>query len=129
MVSRFSLVFAIVGAAALVGCGKPTEAQQLTAIDAHTAKSGSDLALRQISDLTGRVNELERQIDGLKEVVAQNAAAHESLRKTFNGNVQKDNDEAVKDMTRRGVCGTERVNYNDGSYVMRNKECTLKDLR
>lgn len=116
-------------ALALSGCDRPSEAQQLTAIDAHTAKSGSDLALRQTADLTARVNELERQMESLKAVVAENVAAHESLRKTFNSNVQKDNNEAVRDMTRRGVCGTERVNYQDGGWAFRNRECTLKDLK
>lgn len=126
----------IAAIALLAGCNKPSESAQLTAIEAHTAKTGADMANQQIVEMTERLNAMDGQIRQLREGQSANYAyiksvdeAHERLRTVFNGNVEMDNKASVARMTARGACGTERVTYQDGGWAMRNKECTIKDLR
>lgn len=88
------------------------------------------------ADLTTRVDSLEDRLALLKEGQAANYAyiksvadGHDSLVKTFNGNVNMENKAKVARMTAAGGCGQERINYPDGGWAFRNKECTIKDLR
>jgi len=81
------------------------------------------------ADLERRINALESKLNMTEAEVKDVANAHESLRQTFNGNVDIENRAKVKRMTAAGACGTEVVNFKDGGWTVRNKECTLKDLK
>lgn len=86
-------------------------------------------ANNNLSDLKLRIVEMEREIEFAEGDIKSVSAAHESLRKTFNSNVDIENKAKVARMTARGACGTETVRFDDGGWAIRNKECTLKDLR
>jgi len=76
----------------------------------------------KIADLERKVNMLETKLDIVD-------GERESLRKTVNNNADIANDNAIRAMTSRGACGTERVDYPDGSWSFRNRQCTKADLR
>lgn len=83
----------------------------------------------QIQRLTIRVTQLEQEVKFTEGDLKSVVNAHESLRKTFNSNVDIENRAKVARMTAQGACGTETVRYDDGGWSVRNKECTLKDLK
>lgn len=83
----------------------------------------------RVSELEIRIIEMERQLKYAEGDLRSVAKAHESLRKTFNGNVDIDNRAKVARLTAAGACGTETVRFDDGSWTTRNKECTMKDLK
>jgi len=91
--------------------------------------------MQEVAELKLQVTELERQVRELKENdTKQDAFTTEtwnqlsSLRKTFNENVDLDNKKTLAAATARGVCGTETVQFADGSWTTRNRECTWKLL-
>lgn len=109
----------------LNGCDKP---------DPNAAETMRQIG--RIDNLEMRVMELERKLDhaerdinGVRELELENARNHESLRKTFNRNVDVNNLAKVARMTADGACGRETVQYPNGGWTVRNRECTLKDLR
>ena len=82
-----------------------------------------------------RIAELEQKVRALEGDNAANTKAISNLYdqisrtlKLLNSNADVANENAAKDMTRRGACGTERVAYPDGSWTVRNRTCTVKDL-
>lgn len=86
-------------------------------------------AYDDVAKLQLRVTELERQLEATEGVVGSVASAHESLRKTFNNNVDIENKAKVARMTAQGACGTETYYPPSGGMVLRNKACTLNDLK
>lgn len=92
-------------------------------------------AAPELSRMTDRIDALERkltetqhELSTVRRLALSTSDAHDSLVKTFNGNVKIENEAAARDMTRRGRCGTERVDYPNGGVAWRNRECTVKDL-
>lgn len=110
--------------------------------DMPRARSKSDIreivqaeAGTQIRALELRVQRLESDLESQKsiskidrEFSVSTYNELNSLRKTFNGNVDIENKNKARQMTARGGCGQEWVNYPDGGRAWRNKECTVKDL-
>lgn len=95
-------------------------------------KSGTK---EEVASLSLQVTELEREIRDLKEANGrQDKFAVDtwnelsSLRKTFNENVNIDNKQALARATSNGLCGRETVQFADGSWTERNRECTWKLL-
>lgn len=76
-----------------------------------------------------KIAELERKVAMLERDLASLDSAHSSLQSTVNNNANAANDNALRDMTSRGACGTERVDYPNGSWTFRNRKCTKADLR
>lgn len=125
-------LMALLLAGALTGCNDPPQAR--TEADIRRIAAEENLAdvqrlQSQVDALRAKSEDLEKQIAGVRNLAILTSEGHESLVKTFNGNVDRNNAAAVRDMTRRGACGTEAVNYPNGGVVYRNKDCTLKDLR
>lgn len=86
-------------------------------------------AYEGVSALQLRVTELERQVEFAEGLAKDVATSHESLRNTFNGNVDIENRAKVARLTEQGACGTETEYLKSGGWIVRNKECTLKDLK
>lgn len=122
---RKALVTAIL---CLAGCNPPvsrSEAEEIA--QAHSAPDGYSRARiaeleQEVAALKSKQDATERHLDTVEE-------AQSKLLQTFNHNVRVDNDNAVRAMTRRGACGKETIVDEYGSTIIRNKECTLKDLR
>jgi len=76
----------------------------------------------KIADLERKVAMLERELEIID-------GARESLRETVNKNAAVANDNALQNMTKSGACGTERVDYPDGSWTFRNRKCTKADFK
>ncbi len=96
----------------------------------------STIRRAEIARLESKIDGLERQIEShdkqistVRDLAIGTSGDLDSLRKTFNGNVEKDNKQAVREMTRAGVCGQETYLDNYNVTRLRNKECTDKDLR
>lgn len=83
---------------------------------------------QKVSTLETRIIALERDIKFAQGDLERAAAKQDTIVKTFNHNVAIENKEAVKRMTARGACGQETFYPEGGGVVMRNKQCTLKDL-
>lgn len=118
----------IVAALTISGCDRRQWTRdEIREIAQESAPYGGDTALTMKHDAD--IIELKRQVEVLQKDVEALGSAHDSLVNTFNGNVRKDNEAAVRRMTAAGACGREWVTYPDGAGTWRNKDCTLKDLR
>lgn len=82
-----------------------------------------------VGDLETRIVALERQVEFAEGDIKNAFAAQDRLRTVVNKNADIENREAVQEMTARGACGTETIRYPNGGWTVRNKECTVKDLR
>ena len=105
---------------------KPSEVEAIA--DDVSADNDAELATR-IAELEQQVTDLQRQIGGVRDLSLSVAESHESLRGTFNNNVDLRNQEKVNEMTRRGACGTEMVRLDNGGFLNRPIPCTMEDLR
>ncbi len=85
--------------------------------------------LAKLQDMETRVAELERKA-AFQEAYAEAISKDlDSVSGQVSRNAKVANDNALRDMTNAGACGRERVDYPDGSWTLRNRECTLKDMR
>jgi len=131
MVRKAALIcLLLTGCDDIPGLKSKTEIREI----AQTAPRNDVAALQtRLAALEYKVAELEGETTVAKVTAQVTAEAHDSLVKTFNSNVQKDNDEAVRNMTRRGACGTRpKYTYNAegqlSSVVNENIPCTIDDL-
>lgn len=83
----------------------------------------------EIAALEQRVDALAERLDSTSNLAISTAEAHESLRKTFNGNVDQENERRAAAMTARGACGTRLVNLPSGGWYNEPIKCTVNDLR
>ncbi len=117
---------------ALAGCNDLPQARTESEIRRIAADEASGEILRlseRVEDLSTRLADAERENarqDAFSVAISNDLS---SLTKTFNGNVQKDNDFLVRQATARGQCGAEWVTYPDGGRAWRNKACTIKDIK
>ncbi|MEW9855903.1 hypothetical protein [Novosphingobium sp. M1R2S20] len=124
--------YAIVAVFAVAGCDDIPRARSENAIRGIAAEE----AVKSVQRMDVRLARLEEEnrklkgdMDLLRDWLKAESDALESLRKTFNHNVNLENSAKVARMTAQGACGTERVEYPDGGWAIRNKECTQKDLK
>ena len=80
-------------------------------------------------DLEARLATLEESLKGTQETIGMTAAAVDEVSSRVSNNARVANENAVKDMTAAGACGKETVYFKDGGLAIRNKECTVKDLK
>ena len=113
----------------LSGCTQ-SQPRTLTEFDvrAQIATQTADLRM-QIERLKADQASLNKELQDVRVLALGVNDAHESLRKTFNHNVNLENEAKVRAMTARGACGTEQIHYPNGGIVYQNRQCTLKDLR
>jgi hypothetical protein len=97
----------------------------------EVAKQGS-----QLSDIEARLRRLETEQDlesnritAISEYARIVSDDLDSLRNTFNGNVNQTNREKAARLTASGYCGEETYTDDYGVRRLRNKECTVDDLR
>lgn len=93
---------------------------------AADALADSDHEAR-IEDLEAKVDALERRLGIVSDLAIATSDAHESLRGTFNSNVEianaKDNAERQR-RTQRGECGYDRIPVGDGTgAIYKPKPC------
>lgn len=80
-------------------------------------------------DLKTRILALEQELSSTKETANIAVSAVSAVSDRVSDNAKVANDNAVRDMTRRGACGQETFYLDGGGWTTRNKECTLKDLK
>jgi len=126
--NRGSWLIAMLAVLSLPGCDQRRWSREEISEIARESTAYSDgntaLTMQHDADLKEmrvEIVSLQSQIDALR-------SSHESLRGTFNNNVDIENSNKARDATARGACGTELVNYPDGSSVWRNKKCEVSDL-
>jgi outer membrane murein-binding lipoprotein Lpp len=123
---------AILSFALLAGCDDMPRARteaEITEISQRASRSRIIELEAQIINLESRLAIVEGEARVAKVTAEVTANAHDSLVKTFNSNVNKDNEDAVKDMTRRGACGRQWLQDDNGNYFQTNKACTMADLK
>lgn len=79
-------------------------------------------------DLKTRVLALERELLSAKETANIAVSAVSAVSDRVSNNAKVANENAVRDMTRRGACGTKLVQDAPGVYRSENIPCTAKDL-
>lgn len=89
----------------------------------------------QVTELEGEIRSMKqaeelqaKYIDALSASLEEARANHTRLLNTFNGNVDQNNAAKLRDATNQGLCGRETVQFADGSWTYRNRECTWKLL-
>ena len=129
-----SAAFGIPAISTLSACGDFPRARTESEIRDMAEDEADAIASRKAD--SSRVDELEERVEKLEERLRLTSASldearsnHESLRNTFNGNVDIENRSRAREMTRRGACGQEVEQVSGGGVIVRNKECTVNDLR
>lgn len=79
--------------------------------------------------LKQKLKDIEDRQDRLSNYISAVDGGQEALRKTVNFNAGVNNDNAVREMTRRGACGQQWVQFGNGTYGWQNRECTKDDLK
>ncbi len=123
---------AIAAALCVAGCNDLPQARtetEIRRIAAEEASRESQRLTSRIANLEQQLQEQHRDIGIVRDLAISTSEAHTGLVKTFNGNVDKNNNAKVAAMTASGACGSETIQYPGGGIVVRHKECTLKDLR
>lgn len=112
----------------LTGCK-----QQVTQEDAEfIAERHSEIALNtaraEVAQLKTQLGQIELRLAYLESMDKINSKAIEGVSARVSHNATVANNNALKDMTADGVCGRERVDYPNGSWIIRNRKCTLDDM-
>lgn len=81
------------------------------------------------ADLETRIMALEREVEATKTTVGIATKTVSSVADQVSKNARVANDNAIADMTAAGACGRETIYFENGGYTVRNKQCTVKDLR
>jgi len=112
---------------AVAGCDgvKDTYARSV----AEDAQRRSMDANTDVILLKQKLKDIEDRQDRLSNYISAVDSGQEALRKTVNFNAGVNNDNAVRDMTRRGACGRQWVQFANGTYGWQNKECSKGDLK
>ncbi len=116
----------------LAGCDDMPQARteaEIREISKTAARDDIAMLQARMADLENRLELVEGEAKVAKVTAEVTASAHDSLVNTFNSNVRKDNEDAVRDMTRRGACGREWLQDENGNYFQTNKACTMADLK
>ncbi|SES19723.1 hypothetical protein [Sphingobium sp. YR768] len=116
------------GCVALFGCSNTAPSYSQTDRINGLVESETRLQLR-VDGLENKIAKMEREQLQDRQFSVDTFNALGSLRKTFNKNVGIENEEAVRDMTRRGACGAEWTQATDGQWFQTNKICTVSDLK
>lgn len=111
-------------ALALAGCDKPANQSEIRALQGGI----NDLTLED-TRLQARIVELERQREADDAMIKSLGKAVDGLSAQVNSNARVANENAVSDMTAAGLCGKETVYFEGGGYTIRNRKCTVKDLK
>lgn len=127
---RLALVYSM--AIVLVGCGPSTTTKDTVADEVDAAVSPlqskvDDLATR-LSAVEERQDRILAAIKSTNDYVGAVDEARNKLTKTFNSNVDINNERLLHEMTARGACGRETQQSGAG-IVSSNRECTMSDLR
>lgn len=110
----------IILAASLAGCADRPQVWRESEIQAIAEDAADDAAIAatdyedRIAELESKVEALEKRIGTVSDLALSNYDAHESLRKTFNHNVDLDNKRRDAQRTARGECGYTKVAAGDG---------------
>ena len=83
----------------------------------------------RLDDVEARLTEIEERLgtqEALTKIVSDDL---DSTNKVLSKNARIANENALKDMTRRGACGRHSVQYPSGAISWENKECTLDDMK
>lgn len=124
---------AIIALLLLAGCGEASSDSDQIEADLHEVRSqaaGNRADIDRLeADLEARLEVLEKAHDNLVEIVSHNADIANQNANVISENAKAANQNSLRDMTRRGACGTESVSLPNGGVVLRNKECTEKDMR
>lgn len=120
---------------ALGGCNELTkdsyarsvaEDAQRRSLDANTEIA---LLKQELKNMDGRMARQREAQSTLYNYVHEVDEGQSRLRKTFNGNVEITNQNIIKDMTTRGACGRDWVQWPSGATGWQNRECTKADLK
>ena len=132
---KLSLALALTGNIALGGCseGEAYVTRDEAADIADEAVDASGFEAR-IAELETRLEEAETDINGVRDLGLENASNAESLATTVSGNARISNENALRDMTRRGACGYRQFNppkpVEGGGFILSEPiPCTEADLR
>lgn len=113
-------------AATSCNSGRGDDGTRETVIEDHA----QIVTLRErVDGLEGKMSGLQSESAAAEQRLSALEGAHQILARTFDRNARAANEDAAKEMTRRGACGEESYVDNYGYTRLRNKECTVKDLR
>lgn len=121
----------------LTACSQINETEQKAIIARDVAEKASNKAYgneARIIELERKQAMLDRDVDSLRELALANSDSTDHLRNTVNNNAKVNNENAVRDMTRRGACGYRDVypprRGEDGGWIISERiPCTEKDLK
>lgn len=116
-------IFALALALIVGGCDTPSKKADAARDIASDAQIRAMAAQDEISNLKLENKRLESELKTVRDLAILTSESLESLRKTFNGNVEINNENNRQARTDAGLCGRETVYLEGGGYTVRNKEC------
>lgn len=117
---------ALAASTLLTGCDIP-HAWRESEIDEKIADR-TFLNTQHDIEQSAKIADLERKVAHLEGDIAALELAHDKLIGTVNKNAEVNNSNAIKDMTRRGACGTDLVQTAPGVFYNQPRKCTKADL-
>lgn len=116
----------------LAGCGDMPRARS----ESEIREIAKTVARDDIAILQGRVADLQAELRSLKQenarqdqFIADALGFNADLSKQVNNNARIANENTLAEMTRRGDCGKDWWQSENGAWNYRNKKCTMKDLQ
>lgn len=111
------------------GCKQQIQRDEVEQIAERHSDVALTEALNEIARLERKLEAIEPRIVYLESIEKINSKAIDGVSAQVSNNAKVANDNALKDMTAAGACGKDRVDFPDGSWTVRNRQCTLKDMR
>ncbi len=87
------------------------------------------VAYSDVSKMDLRIADLERELAFTKKTAGIAVEAVDAVSERVSKNAKVANENAIADMTERGVCGRETIYHENGGWSVQNRKCTIKDLK
>lgn len=120
----------ILSALCLAGCGDnaPITKSEAYDIAADAARQHAGSLEDRIQEIEKRLADTEEKAEAAREASATNTKLAGAVAEQVKNNADAANANSVKEMTRRGACGTTLTRDKNGTYYNRKNECTEADL-
>ena len=120
----------------LAACDPYAQTSKVHEIAAAEAADAVSPLRSQVADLEARIESLQSELDAVdgkmrtnSSILSDVAASNADTSRTVSTNAKVSNANAADAMTRRGACGTETTVVEGGGVLIKNKTCTVDDLR
>ncbi|QIK78682.1 hypothetical protein G7077_06995 [Sphingomonas piscis] len=123
------LMLMLSAAVLLTSCDPPVRHSEAEDIAEDHAEAAAAKVRAQVEELESRVEEIKSKLErSTSDVSALQGQVNHNAR-IANENARIENEAAAAAMTKRGACGYETVQLENGGTIYRPRQCTIADLK